>query len=277
VTSGWFSGPNGRRFWAPYLAFIAVALLVALVNATSNLLEAARDGYDLPVWMPFVWEFSSFAVNLATTPAVAFAIARVPFQRGRLARAALTHLALTIPYSLVHVGGMVALRKIVYAAADQTYDFSHGVLPLVLVYEWRKDVLAYALIAMFFWVAGVWADRGASTPGPAPRERLEIREDGRTLFLDPADIALVEAAGNYVEIHVGPKPHLVRGTIGGYETQLAGHGFVRAHRSRLINRAHIRALKPTPAGDVEIILADGRSVLGSRRYRAALTGDAAQV
>jgi DNA-binding LytR/AlgR family response regulator len=42
------------------------------------------------------------------------------------------------------------------------------------------------------------------------------------------------------------------------------------HRSRVVNRAKIAALKPTPSGDVEITLDDGRTMLGSRRYRSAL-------
>jgi DNA-binding LytR/AlgR family response regulator len=49
---------------------------------------------------------------------------------------------------------------------------------------------------------------------------------------------------------------------------------VRVHRSRLINRAHIAAIKPTPSGDVDITLSDGRTVTGSRRYRAALEAPA---
>jgi len=45
---------------------------------------------------------------------------------------------------------------------------------------------------------------------------------------------------------------------------------VRVHRSRLVNRNKIDALKPTPSGDLEITLSGGRTVLGSRRYRAVL-------
>ncbi|MBC7769500.1 MAG: LytTR family transcriptional regulator, partial [Phycisphaerales bacterium] len=52
--------------------------------------------------------------------------------------------------------------------------------------------------------------------------------------------------------------------------RLAARGFVRVHRSRLVNRARIGAIKPTPSGDVEITLDDGRILAGSRRYRAAL-------
>jgi DNA-binding LytR/AlgR family response regulator len=55
-----------------------------------------------------------------------------------------------------------------------------------------------------------------------------------------------------------------------WEARLAARGFVRVHRSRLVNRARIASIKPTPSGDVEITLDEGRVLAGSRRYRAAL-------
>jgi DNA-binding LytR/AlgR family response regulator len=63
---------------------------------------------------------------------------------------------------------------------------------------------------------------------------------------------------------------LVRGTLASWEARLLARGFVRVHRSRLVNKTQIAALKPTPSGDIEITLANGRTVLGSRRYRAVL-------
>ena len=57
-----------------------------------------------------------------------------------------------MPFSLLHVGGMVAMRKAVYALAGSFYDFSDGVLARELFYEWRKDVLVYALLAATYSV-----------------------------------------------------------------------------------------------------------------------------
>lgn len=82
----------------------------------------------------------------------------------------------------------------------------------------------------------------------------------------------VEAAGNYIEFHTGQRSHLVRGTLAAWEARLAAKGFVRVHRSRLVNRTRISAIRPTPSGDVEITLDDSRSIAGSRRYRDALEG-----
>jgi DNA-binding LytR/AlgR family response regulator len=142
----------------------------------------------------------------------------------------------------------------------------------VLFYEWRKDVLSYAVIAVTYWLFPFLAERRQAEAAAAPiaDQRIEVRNGAATLYLAPADINFVEAAGNYVEVHAGAKTHLVRGTMAAWESRLTGLGFVRVHRSRLVNRAKIAAFKPTASGDLEIALLDGRTIIGSRRYRAQL-------
>jgi DNA-binding LytR/AlgR family response regulator len=110
------------------------------------------------------------------------------------------------------------------------------------------------------------------TPGES---RIEIRDGASAVFLAPTDLLFLEAAGNYIEFHTASRTHLVRGTLAAWEAQLADRGFVRIHRSRLVNRARIATIKPTPAGDIELTLDDGRTLTGSRRYRAALETPAA--
>ena len=102
------------------------------------------------------------------------------------------------------------------------------------------------------------------------RPRIEIRDGASALFVRPAEIAWVEAAGNYVEFHLGARRRMVRGTLAAWEDKLGPLGFVRAHRSRIVNRAHIRGIRPTPSGDMAITLEDGRELAASRRYRAQL-------
>jgi len=279
-TSGAPAGTSGAQGFAAnrtQLALVAALGLVnALVNATSALLEARREGRLLEIWEPFVWEASSFVVVLALAPLVWRAVEKIPPTSGRMARFALSHAALTIPFSIIHVAAMMALRLIVYAAVGDAYaPFSAGVA-LTFLYEWRKDALAYAALAGLRIGVQVWAARQASAalaPIAAGGEaRVEVRDGAQRLFLAPAEIVSVEAAGNYVEIRTGARTHLVRGALAAFEGRLAPHGFVRVHRSRLVNKAHIRAIRPTGAGDVEIELSDGRTLAGSRRYRAALAG-----
>jgi hypothetical protein len=207
-------------------------------------------------------------VRLALAPRIDRAIERLPPRRDNLALFLGAHAALTVPFSLAHVAGMVALRKLAYALAGHTYVFARGDLPLVMVYEWRKDAVTYAALAATFWFFR-WRAEQAAARAPATPERIEIRDGSTALFLAPGDVAWVEAAGNYVEFHTRAGARLVRGTLSAWEAKLAPLGFVRAHRSRIVNRARIRAIKPTPSGDLAISLDDGREIAGSRRYREA--------
>jgi hypothetical protein len=277
VTTGGENGTNGwaRVQWGPWLLILAVGSVITFVNITSVLLEAQRDGDQLDWWKPFTWEVSSLAVNMALAPFIGEAVRRLPPRQDNLLRFLTAHMALTVPFSMLHIAGMVGLRKAIYALMGDFYDFSHGVLGRELFYEWRKDVLTYAAFAAVYWFFQWRAER----PPPARQDddRIEIRDGGTAVFLAPADILLVEAAGNYITFNTTARNYLVRATLAAWEARLAAKGFVRVHRSRLVNRARIGALKSTPSGDVEITLDDGRTVLGSRRYRAALeTSEARQ-
>lgn len=266
------SGENGTngwpRFeWGPWLALLPVGLVVVFVNATSDLMEHARDGRPLRIWEPFDWELSSLILFMALAPLVGEAVRRIPPRRDKLPLFVAAHAALTLPFSVVHVAGMVALRKLSYWAVGGSYDFFDGAPLLTFLYEWRKDVLSYALIGAIYYL---FRRRAAERAPLNADTRLELRDGAAATFVAPSDILFVEAAGNYVEFHTAGKTHLVRATLATWEAKLATRGFVRVHRSRLVNRGHIRALKPTPSGDVDITLSDGRTLLGSRRYRSAL-------
>lgn len=266
VTDGGPAVTSGERRFRPtaWLVVAGLGFAIATVNATSEILEAQRDGDRQNPAEPFIWELSSLVVILALAPLIGQALRRWPPELG--APALLVHAALTIPFSLVHVFAMWALRLMAYAAAGWRYDFFDGGMGMRLLYEWRKDVLVYALAALTYWL---FRERPAPA-APAADARIEIREGATAVFLPPADILYLEAAGNYVEVHTSGRTHLVRGTLAAFEQKLAPHRFVRAHRSRLVNRARVRALKPTPSGDVEISFDDGRTIMASRRFRAGL-------
>lgn len=261
-TSGW-----PRFEWRPWWAVLAIGFVVVFVNATSGLMEANRDGRPLQAWEPFDWEFSSLVFFMLLSPLVGWAVRRLPPTRTKPVQFIAAHAALTLPFSLAHVTGMVTLRKATYALVGGSYDFTHGQPLLTFLYEWRKDVLSYVVIGAVYY----GYDRWVKAKAPATSDqRLELRDGGSASYVAPSDVLFVEAAGNYVEFHTAAKTHLVRATLATWEAQLAARGFVRVHRSRLVNRAHIAAIKPTPSGDIEITLDNGATLAGSRRYRAAL-------
>jgi len=87
----------------------------------------------------------------------------------------------------------------------------------------------------------------------------------------PADIITATAAGNYVEFRLqdGRRP-LMRATLSRVEATLSAHGFVRTHRSWLVNAAHLRSVAAEGSGDYQLELHDGVQAPLSRRFPQAL-------
>jgi hypothetical protein len=98
-------------------------------------------------------------------------------------------------------------------------------------------------------------------------DRREVRaaEGQVELPLPPTGIAWVAAAANYVELHGNGRPLLVRAPLSAVEATLAPHGFVRIHRSTLVNRNRVARVRT-----VDLVLDDGRSLKLGSRFRGRL-------
>ncbi|MEK9971696.1 MAG: LytTR family DNA-binding domain-containing protein, partial [Ferrovibrio sp.] len=72
------------------------------------------------------------------------------------------------------------------------------------------------------------------------------------------------------ELHLAGRSHLQRQTLSALETELSDQDFVRIHRSRIVNRRHVRSIAGNDSGDFTVTLDDGREIGGGRRWREAL-------
>jgi two-component system LytT family response regulator len=114
---------------------------------------------------------------------------------------------------------------------------------------------------------------GSSTQGnghSAQSDRLVVKSGGRVYFLKADEIDWVEAAGNYVRLHVSKDSHLLRETMNGIETKLDTRRFMRIHRSTIVNLERIKELQPWFHGDYVVLLRDGTRLTLSRGYRDKL-------
>jgi two-component system LytT family response regulator len=109
-------------------------------------------------------------------------------------------------------------------------------------------------------------------PGGAakPLDRIVIKSSGKVFFLRVEEIDWIEAAGNYLRLHVGREAHLLRETLSKLEAQLDPSKFLRIHRSTMVNVESIRELQPAFHGDYVVILRDGTELPLSRTYRQKL-------
>jgi len=111
---------------------------------------------------------------------------------------------------------------------------------------------------------------GNLRPASSAVDRLAVKSGGRVLLVRVEDIDWVEAADNYVNLHVGPESHLLRETMNALEKRLPAERFIRIGRSTIVNLDRIKELQPLFHGEYAVILMDGTRVTLSRSYRAKL-------
>jgi two-component system, LytTR family, response regulator len=92
---------------------------------------------------------------------------------------------------------------------------------------------------------------------PPSASCLLVKRDDRVLVFQPGEIDWLEADGDYVRLHVGQESHLTRATLTDMERRLRPAGFVRIHRSRLVNLNRVKELRPLSRGDSVVVLKNG--------------------
>ncbi len=107
-------------------------------------------------------------------------------------------------------------------------------------------------------------------PAAPPMERFVIKSGGRVFFLRAEDIEWIEAAGNYVKLHVGAETHVFRETMNSLEARLNPSVFFRIHRSHIVNIERVRELQPWFNGEYVVFLTSGARLTLSRGYREKL-------
>lgn len=274
-TSGVRWGMNGveRRLLAR--GWAGGAVLVAAI-AMVNILTIFHDAPHVGLLRPAIWEATSGLLTVLLMLLPATVAVWTHRRRPGLAHALAVHAAALAAYSTLHVAGFVALRKLAYPLLlGESYDF--GPVGPEFLYELRKDVVAYGLAFVVFRLLARMA-RGtepeASSPAAATAfsapAMFDIRDGARLVRTPVAEILAVRSAGNYAEFLLadGRRP-LTRSSLSALEGELATHGFLRTHRSWLVNGARVTGLRPEGSGDYAVELGATQAPL-SRRYPAAL-------
>lgn len=101
-------------------------------------------------------------------------------------------------------------------------------------------------------------------------KRLAVRSAGKTTFVDVEDIDWIEAAENYVELHLGRCSHLVHTALNSMEKSLDPEIFLRIHRSIIVNVKRIKELQPALHGEYVLTLESGVRLQSGRVYNDKL-------
>ena len=106
-----------------------------------------------------------------------------------------------------------------------------------------------------------------SFPG---RPMIAIKAKGRILFINPGDVVAVQAEGNYVSLQRESDSYLLRESISRVAEKLKPYGFIRIHRSALVNTTFVVEIKPYPTGNCSLCVKGGKEYAVTRAYKKNL-------
>ena len=266
--SGLFFGTDGSHRQAFIYDYAVAALLVTAIN-TLNVMSVLHDMPHLNPLEPLIWEGSSWLTLLAFFWIVWLAWRLAPFNV-RPRWLLLIHIPAALVFASAHVGSFIALRIFAYWVLGGHYHVGH--FWTQFLYELRKDGFGYLMfLAGFALIERLLRQQQPAAPlAPAADTTFDIRDGAKLTRVRLSEILAVTSAGNYVEFALADgRRLLMRKALAALENDLESRGFVRTHRSWLVNAARVTALKPEGSGDYEISLGS-LDVPLSRRFKAAL-------
>jgi DNA-binding LytR/AlgR family response regulator len=105
--------------------------------------------------------------------------------------------------------------------------------------------------------------------------RIAIKVNGRIRLINPGDVIAVVAEGNYVLLQQESSSYLLRESISVVAKKLESFGFVRIHRSVIVNSAFVEEIKSYPTGEYGLCVKGGKEYTVTRTYKENLKSLAA--
>jgi len=107
--------------------------------------------------------------------------------------------------------------------------------------------------------------------GVANPSKIAIRSRAKIIFMAPSDVITVEGRGNYVLLRTSDRSHLVRESVSVVNERLEPYGFVRIHRSTLVNEALVEEIRISTSGEMFLrVKGIAREYNISHKYKSAV-------
>jgi DNA-binding LytR/AlgR family response regulator len=252
-----------RTFLYSFAAIAAVVGVVNIINVETDLHAIPQYGLAAPA----IWEGSSW-FTLLLFLWIPWTAWRIAPPLGRARWKLLLHIPAALAFSLAHVAGFVVIRKLVYALLGAHYQF--GAFFDHFRYEFGKDGLGYLLFIGTFALIDHLLRQQTLIATPGQTLTFDIKDGARLTRVRLDELLAIASAGNYAEFVLRDgRRLLMRSPLTALETELSPRGFLRTHRSWIINAKHVTALRPEGSGDYSIELGS-LSVPLSRRFPDAL-------
>ncbi|MBV7259061.1 LytTR family DNA-binding domain-containing protein [Erythrobacter crassostreae] len=273
--------------------------LIAAISLTAALQLAAEATRDI---LPYPYPLHDLRLSLILTFAIclglsaaAYVLLRLfqPFAKRRLL--ALAGLLAVMLLISVLQPGFDLKTGLVFIAASVVGAIGGVIADLGGNRNGRWIALAsLALAASIYWLGGLFLDTvlylivavcvlwlffsraraGNLLAEPADIQvlpkRIEISNNGRIEFVDCNDVVRFSGAGDYVEVFLkSGRSALHSATLSALESELSD-GFIRVHRSHIVNAELVKSLTRESAGTGELQMSDGSVVPISRRNLASV-------
>jgi len=98
-------------------------------------------------------------------------------------------------------------------------------------------------------------------------DRLAIKDGSSITFVPIKDIDWIDAAGDYMCVHVAGQTHIMRTTMKELESKLDPSIFQRVHRSTIVNLQRVEKVSSHINGEFHLQLSCGSSLKMSRSYK----------
>ena len=100
--------------------------------------------------------------------------------------------------------------------------------------------------------------------------RVAIKVGGKILFINLCDVVSVRARGKCVWLQGNASSYLVRESISVVAKALETHGFIRIHRSVLVNILLVEEIRPLSTGEYCLRVEGGKEYTVTRTYKKNL-------
>jgi two-component system LytT family response regulator len=111
---------------------------------------------------------------------------------------------------------------------------------------------------------------GLQAPAKPQSLRMAIKARGKILFINLDDVVSVQAEGKCVLLQQNARSYLLRESISVVAERLETHGFIRIHRSVLVNTSFVEEIRPLSTGEYCLRVESGKEYTVTRTYKKNL-------
>lgn len=111
---------------------------------------------------------------------------------------------------------------------------------------------------------------GSQTLAKPQSCRVAIKVREKILFINLGEVISVQAKGNYVWLRRDESSYLLRESISVVAERLENHGFIRIHRSVLVNTSFVREIRRLSTGEYSLRIQGGKEYTVTRTYKKNL-------